>query len=189
MKPVLTHLSPTVPATFGAAVGIALSVFLLPAAGVQVGPTPLLPAIGAAVGRVAADLPATVNERASLPVGKTAPFVQPVAAPTEHFVPQRRQATTTAHQAHHRARTGIVRHAPPAPVQVAAPAGAPAPTTPAKGKAHGRGHVRAPKPTAGAPASQAHGHGKALGHSATPATPAAPPNANGGGNGHKGGKK
>jgi len=213
IKPALNHLSPTVPATFALAIGISLSVFMLPGMGVPGGPTPLLSAIGGAVGRVAADLSATANERASAPVGKAASSAQLVATQTELFMLQRGQAATKAHLVRRRARTGVVRRAPSTPVQVAAP-GAPAtpvttrhffstPTT-AKGKA--RGHGRAlKKPTAEAPAPRAHGHGKALGrssehhHGLTPGhvkTPSAsspapitPPKGNGGGNGHKGGKK
>ena len=50
------HLSPTVPAVFIAAIGIALSVFLLPGAWVQGEPSPLVAVVGGAAGRVAADL-------------------------------------------------------------------------------------------------------------------------------------
>ena len=51
MKPAFAHLAPTVLITFAAAMGIALSVFLLPGAGVQGEPTPLLAVIGGAAGR------------------------------------------------------------------------------------------------------------------------------------------
>ncbi len=209
MKPAFAQLSPTVPATFAAAIGISLSVFLLPGLGVQGEPTPLLPGIGGAAGRVAADLRATANERASEPVGKAASSAQLVATRTEHFVPQRRQAATKAHRVHRRARTGVVRRAPSAPVQVAAPA---APATPvttrrffstpttAKGKARGHGHGHTLKPTARASAPRAlgrsseHHHGLPPGNTkkaptASSPAPATSPKANGGGNGHKGGKK
>lgn len=215
MKPALAHLSPTVPATLAAGIGIALSVFLLPGVGGQGEPTPLLPAMGGAAGRVAADLPAPASERASEPVGKVSSPAQFMATQTEHFVPQRRQAATKAHRVHRRARPGVAPRAPSTPVQVAAPA---APATPvttqrffstpptAKGKARGHHHGRTPKPTAGAPAPGSHGHGKALGRSsehhhglppghakkaptAPSPAPAASPKANGGGTGHKGGKK
>jgi hypothetical protein len=208
MKLAFAHLSPTVPATFAAAIGISLSVFLLSGVGVQE-PTPLLPAIGGAAGRVAADLPATADDRASEPVGKAASSAQLVATRTEHFVPQRRQAATKAHRVHRRVRTGVVRRAPSAPVQVAAPA---APATPvttrrffstpttAKGKARGHGHGHMLKPTAGASVHRAlgrsseHHHGLPPGHAkkaptASSPAPATSPKANGGGNGHKGGKK
>jgi hypothetical protein len=217
MKPALAHLSPTVPATLAAGIGIALSVFLLPGVGGQGEPTPLLPAIGGAAGRVAADLPAPASERASEPVGKVPSPAQFVATRTEHFVPQRPQAATKARPVHRRARPVVVRRAPSAPVQVAAPA---APATPvttqrffstpptAKGKArgHGRGRGHTLKPTAGSPAPGSHGHGKALGRSsehhhglppghakkaptAPLPAPTTPPKANGGENGHKGGTK
>jgi hypothetical protein len=186
MKAAFAHLSPLVPATFAAAIGISLSVFLLPGVGVNGRPAPLFSVIGAAAGRVAADLPATANERASVQVGKAASSAQLVAMPTEHFLPQRPQAATKAHRVYRRARTRVVRPAPSAPAPVAAPS-APAPPattrrffsapTTAKGKAHG--HARALKPTAPPPA---------------PAAPpkvngGGPPPDNGGGNGHKGGKK
>jgi hypothetical protein len=188
--PSVPRLSPTVPAAFSAAIGISLSIFLLPGAGVQGVPTPLLPAIGGAAGRVAADLPAIANKRrASGPVANPASFTQPVATRTEHFVPQRRQAATRVHRAHRPAPTRVVGGAP-APVPVVPP---PAPATPVA-------------TIAGAPAPPAHGHGKALGRSrehphgvppghakkaptAPAPVPGAPPKANGGGNGHKGGKK
>lgn len=181
MKPALAHLSPTVPATLAAGIGIALSVFLLPGIGGQGEPTPLLPAIGGAAGRVAADLPAPVNERTSEPVGKVSSPAQFVATRAEHFVPQRRQAAAKAHRVHRRARPHVVRRAPSAPVQVAAAPAAPATPatersffstpTKAKGKARGHehsqghGHGRTLQPTEGAPAPGSHGHGKALGHS------------------------
>jgi hypothetical protein len=183
MKPALAHLSPTVPATLAAGIGIALSIFLLPGIGGQGEPTSLLPAIGGAAGRVAADLPAPANERASEPVAKASVSspAQFDAARTEHFVPQRRQAAAKAHRVHRRARPHVVRRAPSAPVQVAAAPAAPATpatertffSTPAtaKGKAHGHehshghGHGRTPQPTAGAPAPGSHGHGRALGRS------------------------
>jgi hypothetical protein len=213
MKPAFAHLSPTVPATFALAIGISLSVFLLLGVGDPGEPTPLLPAIGGAVGRVAADLSATANDRASEPVGKTAFSAQLVATRTVHFVLQRRQAATKTHRV--RARTGVVQRAPSAPMQVAAPA---APATPvttsrffstlttARGKARGHGHGRALKPTTGATAPRVHGHGKASGRSsehhhglapghrkkaptASSPAPVTPPKVNGDGNGHKGGKK
>jgi hypothetical protein len=212
MKPALAHLSPTVPATLAAGIGIALSVFLLPGVGGQGEPTPLLPAIGGAAGRVPADLPSPASERASEPVGKVSSPAQFLATRTEHFVPQRRQAATKAHRVHRRARPGVAPRAPSTPVQVAAPA---APATPvttqrffstpptAKGKARGHRHGRTLKPTtAGAPAPGSHGHGKALGRSSehhhgrppgqakkAPTAPSPAPAATGGGNGHKGGKK
>jgi hypothetical protein len=212
MKPAFARLSPTVPAMLAAAIGISLSVFLLPGLGLQGGPTPLLPAIGGPAGRVAADLPA--DERASEPVEKAASSAQIVVARTAYVVPQRRQAATKAHRVH-RAPTGVLRRAPSAPVQVAASA-APAtgavttrrsfgtPPT-AKKKARGHGPSRTVKSSAGGTGPRAHGRGKALGHSSehphglpselakkapTASSPAATdPKANGGGNGLERGKR
>jgi hypothetical protein len=186
MKPASAHLSPTVPATFAAAIGISLSVFLLPGAAFQGEPTPLLPAISGAPGRVAADLPATAKERASEPVGEAASSAQLLATLTEHLVPEGREATTTAHRVHRRARSRGVRRAPSAPAPVAAPA-APAPpvttrrflSTPTTAKGKARGHDRALKPAAPPPAPAA----------PPKANGGGPPADNGGGNGHKGGKK
>ena len=215
MKQAFSHRSPTIPATLAAAIGMSLSVLLLTGVGVQGEPTPLLPAIGGAAGRVAADLPATASAGPSEPVGKAASSARPAATRIEDFVPQRRQAATSSHRIHRHAPTRAVRPAPAAtPVQAPAPA---APTTPvtarqfsstatkAKGKARGHGHRRTPKPAGGAPAPRAHGHGKALGRSSehhhglppghakkaptAPSPPATPAKGNGGGNGHKGGKK
>jgi hypothetical protein len=212
MKPAFAHLAPTVPITFAAAMGIALSVFLLPGAGIQGEPTPLLAAIGGAAGRVAADLPATVDQQASEPVRRAVTLARPAATRPERFAPQRRPAGTKMHRTHRRTRTLVVRPTPSVPVQAAAPA---APATPvttrrffsnprsAKSKTRGHGHAHAPKPSAGTPAPRAHGHGKAkaLGHSiehhgglppgqakkaptAPPPAPTTTPKANGGGNRH-----
>jgi hypothetical protein len=214
MKQAFAHRSPTIPATLAAAIGMSLSVLLLTGVGVQGEPTPLLPAIGGAAGRVAADLPATASARPSEPVGKAASSAQPAATRTEDLVPQRRQAATSAHRIHRHAPTRAVRPAPAAPVQAPAPASPATPVTArqfsstatkAKGKARGHGHRGTPKAAGGAPAPRAHGHGKALGRSSehhhgpppghakkaptAPSPPATPPKDNGGGNGHKGGKK
>src|SRR5438477_232101 len=59
MKPPFAYLSPS-GAAFVAAIGISLAVFPLAGVGVQVEPAPVLPAIGAAVQRVAAALPLAV---------------------------------------------------------------------------------------------------------------------------------
>jgi hypothetical protein len=206
------HLSPTVPAVFVAAMGISLWVFLLPGAGVQGEPTPLLAVIGGAAGRVAADLPAIANERASEPVGKGTSSAQYVTARSQHFVPRRRTAAIDAHRVHGSARSGVGRRAPTAPQQTAAPAAAVTPvttsrsfTSPTTATSKTRGHGRARKSTAGAHVPT-HGHGNAFGRSgehhrglphgpakkattAPPPAPTTPPKVNGGGNGHEGGKK
>jgi hypothetical protein len=205
------HLSPTVPAVFVAATGISLWLFLLPGAGVQGGPTPLLAVIGGA-GRVAADLPATANERASEPVGKAAASSAQLAITrSEHFGP-RRKVATKAHRVHGSGRSGVGRRAPSAHPQAAATAASTTPVTtrqffisPKTATSKARGHGRA-RTTAGAPAPRAHGNGKAFarsgehhhglphGHAKKAPTaplsaPTTPPKVNGGGNGHKGGKK
>lgn len=204
------HLSPTAPAVFVAAMGISLWIFLLPGAGVQGGPTPLLAVIGGAAGRVAADLPTTANDRTSEPVGKAASPAQLATTRSEHFV-ARREA---AHQVHRNARSRFGRRAPSAPTQAATLAAPATPVTTQQSfssstsgttNARRQGHGGA-RTTAGAPVPRAHGHGKALGRSgehhhglphgpakkaptAPPSAPTTPPKVNGGGNGHEGGKK
>jgi hypothetical protein len=94
MKPPLAHLSSLiVPATLAVAIGASLSLFLLPASGVQVEPTPLLPAIGDVAGRVVADLPVAAKKVASPPVRHVASSTQ-LATRTQHVVPQQRQVAT-----------------------------------------------------------------------------------------------
>jgi hypothetical protein len=210
MKPPFAHLSPTVLATFAAAISTSLSLFLLPGAGVQGQPIPLLPAIGGAAGHVVADFATPAHKRSSSQL-TTAASAQPVVAPAVavRHVTAPRAAAPKAHRPH-RARARVVRQAPPAPVHVMTPVATrqflSAPK--ARGKAHGHGHKT--KPAAGV-AAHGHGHGKGLGHSpehhkqlppgqakkAPAASPAAPPKEHGGGppadhgggNGHKGGKK
>jgi hypothetical protein len=181
MKPAFAHFAPTVPVAFAAAMGIALSVFLLPGAGVQSEPTPLLAVIGGAAGRVAADLPARGKRHASEPVRSVAPVrpaaTRPAATRTERLAPRRRQAGTKSRRAHHPARTRVVRAAPSVPVQAPPPTARAAPVTTrqffsnptSKGKSHGHAHAhaRALKPTAATEAPTTHGHGKAkaIGHS------------------------
>ena len=100
------HLSPTVPAIFVAAMGIALSVFLLPGAWVQGEPSPLVAVVGGAAGRVAADLPVTVNKRASQPARKAASSAQLASTRSQHVAPRRQQAATKTHRVQRHARTG-----------------------------------------------------------------------------------
>ncbi len=210
------HLSPTVPAIFVAAMGIALSVFLLPGAWVQGEPSPLMAVVGGAAGRVAADLPATVNKRASQPARKAA---QLASTPSEHFAPRRQRAATNAHRVHRHARTGVVGQAPSAPEQTAAAAASATPVTMSgslsspttapgevRGHRHGHSHGNGLKSPVGAPAPGLHGHGNGFGRSsehhhgpprghakkaptAPLPAPTAPPKVHGGGNEHKGGKK
>lgn len=215
MKPQFAHLSPTLLA-FAAAIAVSLSVFLLSGAGSQGTPTPLLPALGSAVGGVAVNLATRDHGSAPAPVATTLPTALPVLLPPAPASPP---ATHRAHRVHHaraRARTRAVRHAPPSPVQV--PASAPAPVTPisapqavtvpnSNGKALGHQHGHAAKPAV-APRhgnvrarghSPGHHHGLPPGHAkkapkAPPTAPAAPAKAKGGGppaehsggNGHNG---
>src|SRR5215212_9746871 len=109
MKPSFAHLSPT-PLAFAAAIAVSLSVFLLSGAGSQRTPTPLLPALGSAVGGVAVNLATRDHRSASASVATTLPTAPPVLL------------------ARARARARVVRHAPPSPVQAAV--SAPAPATP-----------------------------------------------------------
>ncbi len=211
------HLSPTVPAIFVAAMGIALSVFLLPGAWVQGEPSPLVAVVGGAAGRVAADLPATVNKRASQPARKAASSAQLASTPSQHSAPRRQRAATNAHRVHRHARTGVVGQTPSAPEQEAAAAASATPVTtsgsisspataPVNARGHRHGHGHGLKSTVGAQAPGVHGHGKALwrssdhhhglppGHAKQAPTaslpaPTTPPEEHGGGNGHKGGKK
>jgi hypothetical protein len=180
MKPAFAQLAPTVPVAFAAAMGIALSVFLLPGAGVPSEPAPLLAVIGGAAGRVAADLPAPVVHHASTRARNAATPARLAATRPARLVPRRRQAGAGKHRTHQRPRTRAVPPARsvPAPVQAAAPA---APATPVttlrsfsnprskkgKSRGHAYGHSRALQPAAVSPAPRAHGHGKAkaLGHS------------------------
>jgi hypothetical protein len=213
MKAALAQLSPIVPAVLAAAIGISLTVFLLPAAGLQIGPRPLLSVFGG-TGRMAADLPPpAANRRAPEQVERASSAAQ-LAPPRTDSLPRREQAATRAHRVHRPARTRIVRTSPTTRVPTRAPAAPAAPATTRqpfsisrKAKGHGRGHAHghAPSQPAGAPTHRAHGHGKALGHSnghqrprahghskktpaGTPPAPA-PPKGNGGGKGPKGGKK
>jgi hypothetical protein len=211
------HLSPTVPAIFVAAMGIALSVFLLPGAWVQGEPSPLVAVVGGAAGRVAADLPATVDKRASQPAREAASSAGVASTPSKHFAPRRQQVATNAHRVQRHARTGVVGQAPSAPQQAAAAAASATPVTtsgslsgpttaPGEDRGHRHGHGHGLKSPVGAPAPGLHGHGNGFGRSsehhhgprrghakqaptAPLPAPTAPPKVHGGGNGHKGGKK
>ena len=181
MKPAFAHLAPTVPVAFAAAMGIALSIFLLPGAGVQGEPTPLLAVIGGAAGRVAADLPVPVKQHVSKPVRKAVTPARPVVTRSEASAPLRRPAAARTHgarthrtQRHTRAR--VAQPAPSGPVQAAAPSTSATPVAtrrpfgnPSSARSRSRGHglARGLKPAPGTQAPHARGHGKAkaLGHS------------------------
>jgi hypothetical protein len=168
MRGAFADFSPAVPAAFAAGLGVSLWIFMLPAGPVQKGPRPVLPAVGGA-GRVTADLPVPASRRAS--EVRTAASAHPKLV-ARTFVPRRQPPAAKARLVHDRARTGLVRIAPPAPktkVRVAPPA----PKTPVtktwlfrtKDKARGRARGHAPKPKAATPASFPPGRGKALGRS------------------------
>jgi hypothetical protein len=196
MKLLATHTSPTLAAALAAGV-ISLSVFLIPGAGIQSGPTPLLPELGAMAARVPANLPVAVHHKRSRPVARrvSAP-AHVVSTATPRVVPQRVTAAPRRRPAHRRARVHRVRRVEH-PVVVAASVATPMPVvTPMPAETHVRGHE---KRSFSAP-TRAHGHGTALGHStprghgrglghekhAPPAAPASPPAAapHGNGNGH-----
>jgi hypothetical protein len=170
------RLSPTLAAILAAAFGISLSVFLVPGAGVQEAPTPLLTAIGGAVGRVAADLPPAVSPRASEPTRRAVSKAAP-ASPRPTLIGARQKASTRTHRAHVRHSAPAPRHAPSTSARTATPAAtAPVAASPgnfrkspaSKARGHGHGLLRkraADVPTAGAPARRAHGHDKTLGRS------------------------
>jgi hypothetical protein len=148
-----------VPAAFAAGLGVALWIFLLPAGVVPKGPTPVLPGLGGAVGRVAADLPVP---RASK--------VPKAASAHPQIVVALRPPATNAREVHHRTRTVVVRRAPSAPVRAVARPTRKAPVTkselfsiPPRGKGEARGH--GPKSKTATQAPLPAGRGKALGRS------------------------
>jgi len=171
------RLSPTLAAILAAAFGISLSVFLVPGAGVQETPTPLLTAIGGAVGRVAADLPPAVSPRASEPVQGAVSSARPAPARPTLIVARQRTSTET-HRVQGRTSVPAEHGAPPARAHTAVPADRVTPVvsshsdlrkSPAsKARGHGHGLLRkraAEVPAAGAPSRRAHGHEKTLGSS------------------------
>src|SRR4051794_6295480 len=98
MKPPFTYLSPT-GAAFAAAIGISLALFPLGGLGVQVEPTPLLPSVGVAAERVAADLPATPSPRGPQAVTKVASSAQLGSARLLQSAPHV-QVTSSGRRAH-----------------------------------------------------------------------------------------
>jgi hypothetical protein len=198
MRGPFADFSPAVPAAFAAGLGISLWIFLLPGGVVEKGPTPVLPALGGAAGRVAADLPVPARHRV-LKV-RTAVF-----SAHPQLVVTLQPPTAKKRPVHHPARTAMVRRASSPPVGEVQDTRSQLFSIPptAKGKARGnaRGHARKPEaetPTPGAP-----GRGKAVGRSnededrlppglAKKASPASATRlsprseGNGGGKGHKG---
>lgn len=173
MKPFAARTSPTVAATLAAAT-ISLAVFLLPGAGIQSGPTPLLAGLGAVAGRVPANLP-VAHARHSKTIVHRARITATVSTPVSRAVPQPRAAAPKAPPLRRHAGRRPVRHrvvAAAAPVARVTPRrffGAP---VAARGRGHGRGygHAHGHRHT-GTPAMvsttpRTHGHGRAPGRSA-----------------------
>jgi hypothetical protein len=210
VKPNFAHFAGTVPATAAAAIGVALALFLLPGLGDQGSPSPLLPAVGSVVGRVAADLPAPAKKHAVAPARNTAVSVQLATARPVQVVPQGRHTAASTHRVHRRPQTKVSSSAPAVPVRATVPVAPPAPATThravssptkthGKARGHAHGHGRALGHTHSAPVSRPHGHDKAPpghssehhhGHGRGPAkkAPAVPPPGpvapSGNGNGH-----
>lgn len=178
MKLPFAHLSQTAVATLAAAIAISLSIVLLSGAGRQGQAVPLLPALGGAADRVAAELQSPAHERAAEP-RRTAPPVQ-VRAPVA-FTPSvvtQRPAKHTAPPAH-RTRAPVVRKGTKAP---APKASMPVRMTPittqgfsvapegvAKGKSHAPGQLKA-KGKSHAPGQVKKANGQGHGHAAKPVT-------------------
>jgi hypothetical protein len=191
MKLFAAHLSPTLAAALAAAT-ISLSVFLLPGAGIQGGATPLLPAFGAAAGRVPANLPAVVHARRSRPVVHRAslPVVR-VSTPAPRVVSRQVTAAPKPRPVRPHVRVRRVEH----PVVVAAAAPVTQVVTPLSAPSTARGHDHRQHPVAATPRAHGHGrapgqatprgHGRGLGHEKhSPAAPAPAPIAAPPGNGH-----
>jgi hypothetical protein len=161
MSPPFANGMQTALAALVAATVTSLALFVLPGAGVQDRPVPLLPAIGQAIGAVSAHSAATPHRA--------------VASSASHARVVRRPAATARSRpaAHpvtraHRARAAV-RPAPKLPVAAHAPA---APTfaqvhvSPrGKGRALGQAKRHAKRVQTGSPVrAHGRGHGKALGH-------------------------
>jgi hypothetical protein len=204
MTPPIVNVSQTAVAALPAATSIWLTLFVLPGAGVQGRPLPLLPAIGEATGGVVAPFQAAARPAATAS-RRIASSVRVVARPATPAGP-----SATPRRGTHRTHP-VVRRSSPAPVQAAAPtqvlAAPPAvaqrPTGLALGKAKARGHTKAAAVRAGVGA-RGRGQGKAYGHSAehhwgappghgksaSAARPVPPQSTrNPGGEGHGGGKR
>lgn len=196
MLPPFAHLSQTTFAVVAAAALTSLSLLVLPGAGGQVRPVPLLPALGQAVGAVSAPLEAPA--RAPAPsVRPPAPLQRAVATQTA-----RGGASAATQRAHRAQRTHpVTRSAPPAAVAARVPAAASTFTqvrVHPRGKARALGHAKRAA-SGSAVGARGRGQGKALGHrhgtppGHTKSAPAARPKSNGngtgGGAGHGGSKR
>lgn len=165
MTPPFAQVSQAVFAALAAATSIWLSLFVLPGAGVQGRPIPLLPAINEAADSVAAQFQAPARPTAPAsrrPASPTQVVARPAAPSRAAVSPQGRP--NRVHRAH-----ATVTPKPPAPIQAAAlvPAVSPAvahrPTGPPPGTANALGRAKGATPRAGV-GSRARGLGKALGH-------------------------
>lgn len=211
MKPPLAHVSQTALAALAAGIAIWLSVFVLPGAGGQAQPIPLLPAIGGAAGGVVAAFEAPSHQVSTPRPRPTATGAHParVTALREHVAVPR--AGVHKVRRAHRAHAPVVRARRFAPKRATVTA----PVTSrgfsgSRGKAKARAHSHSAGPPAWAVArGRRSGHDKARGHShehhrglppgqakKLHAPTAPPPHAtgqgtsdHGGGNGHGGGKR
>jgi hypothetical protein len=160
MTPPYVNISQTAFAALVAAGSILLALFVVPGAGVQNRPLPLLPAIGEAAGVVAAPFAAPARPAATAPRRAVVPA---------QVVARRARPPQPASAA--RPPLPVIR--PPAAARARAPIQAPAETPliaqqatqPPMGKALARGHSKAPAPLAAA-GTKGRGHGNAKGHSA-----------------------
>jgi hypothetical protein len=203
MKPPLAHVSQTALAALAAGIAIWLSVFVLPGAGGQAQPIPLLPAIGGAAGEVAKAFETPSRHVATRRPAATRANRATLIAKPRHVAAPRPvvHRTQRAHAPAVRASLAPRRAAVTAPVTSRG-------FSASRGKAKARGHSHAAGPPAWAGA-RGRGHEKARGHSTehhrglppgqakkAQALLAPSPNANGqgardhgGGNGHGGGKR
>ena len=160
MRRAFSDFSPAVPAAFAAGLGVSLWIFLLPAGVVQKRPTPVLPALGGAAGRVVADLPVPAER----------PEVQKAVSAHSTFVIALRPPAPKPRRVRHQTRTRVVRRGSSAPVREA-----PVTTvtksqlfslpTKAKGKARGHEHGDEAESEAETPTPRPPGHRRALGRS------------------------
>jgi hypothetical protein len=203
MTPPFAHVSQTALAALAAATSIWLSLFVLPGAGVQGRPIPLIPAIGEAAGAVTAPFqaPALPSAPATRRPAAPAHVVARTTEPSRPAVSSPRPRSQ-AHRAH-----PAVRRTPAVPVQAAAPIYAAPPRVaqrfsgPPRGKAKALGHHTGAKPRAEAGA-RGRGQGQARGHhrgappgqskgalAARPVPPQMQGHGTGNGEGHGGGKR
>jgi hypothetical protein len=163
MSPPFANGMQTALAALVAATVTSLALFVLPGAGVQDRPIPLLPAIGQAIGAVSAPSARPASPHRAVPVVARPPQVVHRPAPAARSRPAAHPVTRV-----HRARAAV-RPAPKAPVAAhasAAPTFAQVHVSPrAKGRALGHAKRDAKRVQTGSPVrAHGRGHGKALGH-------------------------